>query len=69
MSSAQQRADNILERARRDGEALRQDADAYVAEVLMKLEEDLMRSLAVCAKRVTSGQRRPFHTRPPFTSL
>ncbi|MCP5101151.1 MAG: ATP synthase F0 subunit B [Chloroflexi bacterium] len=47
MSSAQQRADNILERARRDGEALRQDADAYVAEVLMKLEEDLMRSLAV----------------------
>ncbi len=46
-SSAQQRADNILERARRDAEALRRDADAYVVEVLNKLEEDLLRSLSV----------------------
>lgn len=46
-TSAQQRADNILERARRDGEALRNDADVYVVEVLMKLEEDLLRSLSV----------------------
>jgi hypothetical protein len=46
-SSAQQRADNILERARRDAEALRHDADAYVAEVLTRLEEDLLRSLNV----------------------
>lgn len=45
--AAQQRADNILERARRDAEALRQDADAYVVEVLLKLEEDLLRSLSV----------------------
>lgn len=46
-SSAQQRADNILERARRDAEALRRDADSYVVEVLNKLEEDLLRSLSV----------------------
>jgi cell division septum initiation protein DivIVA len=45
--SAQQRADNILERARRDAEALRQDADAYVIEVLSQLEDELLRSLTV----------------------
>jgi len=45
--SAQQRADNILERARRDAEALREDADAYVVEVLAQLEDELLRSLAV----------------------
>ncbi len=47
IQSAQQRAENILERARRDADALRNDADAYVVEVLMKLEEDLLRSLSV----------------------
>jgi hypothetical protein len=36
-----------MERARRDAEALRRDADVYVVEVLAKLEEDLQRSLAV----------------------
>ncbi len=46
-ASSQQRADNILERARRDADALRNDADAYVVEVLMKLEEDLLRSLSI----------------------
>lgn len=45
--SSQQRAENILERARRDADALRDDADGYVVEVLSKLEEDLLRSLAV----------------------
>ena len=45
--SAQQRADNILERARRDAEALRQDADAYVVEVLSQVEDELLRSLTV----------------------
>lgn len=47
MASAQQRADNILDRARREADTLRGDADAYVAEVLVKLEEDLLRSLSV----------------------
>ncbi len=45
--ASQQRADNILERARRDADALRGDADTYVVEVLTRLEEDLLRSLAV----------------------
>lgn len=53
-SSAQQRADNILERARRDAEALRRDADSYVVEVLNRLEEDLLRSLSV----VRNGMRK-----------
>ena len=46
-NTAQQRADNIMERARRDAEALRRDADVYVIDVLAKLEEDLLRSLSV----------------------
>jgi cell division septum initiation protein DivIVA len=54
MATAQQRAENILERARRDAEALRQDADVYVLEVLTKLEEDLSRSLTV----VRNGMRK-----------
>ena len=35
--AAQHRAENILERARRDSEGLRQDADVYIMEVLNKL--------------------------------
>jgi vacuolar-type H+-ATPase subunit H len=54
MASAQQRADNILERSRRDADALRNDADLYVIDVLTKLEEDLLRSLAV----VRNGMRK-----------
>lgn len=46
-SSAQTRAENILERARRDADALRQDANAYVVNELSALEEELLRSLAV----------------------
>jgi cell division septum initiation protein DivIVA len=45
--SAQQRAENIIERARRESDGLRHDADVYVVEVLAKLEEDLLRSLSV----------------------
>lgn len=45
--AAQQRGENILERARRDSEALRQDADAYVVEELTRLEDQLLRSLSV----------------------
>lgn len=47
LMAAQQRSDNILERGRRESEALRQDADAYVVEVLARLEEDLLRYLSV----------------------
>lgn len=54
MAAAQQRADTILERARRDADTLRHESDAYVMEVLSKLEEDLLRSLSV----VRNGMRK-----------
>jgi hypothetical protein len=47
VNAAQNRAENIVERARRDTEALRQDADVYIMDVLNRLEEDLMRTLKV----------------------
>ncbi len=46
-TSAHHRAENVMERARRDAEALRHEADVYVVNVLAKLEEDLLRSLSV----------------------
>jgi vacuolar-type H+-ATPase subunit E/Vma4 len=64
--SAQQRADNILERARRDAEALHHDADAYVVEVLAKLEDDLLRSLAVVRNGMRKVQtEQPLETAEP----
>lgn len=57
--SSQQRAENIMERARREAEALRHDADAYVVEVLIKLEEDLLRSLSVVRNGLTKVQAEP----------
>ncbi len=47
VNAAQHRAENIVERARRDSEALRQDADVYIVDVLNRLEEDLTRTLQV----------------------
>ncbi len=47
VNAAQNRAENIIERARRDTEALRQDADVYIMDVLNRLEEDLTRTLKV----------------------
>jgi len=55
--SSQQRADNILERARRDADVLRSDADTYVLEVLTRLEEDLLRSLAVVRNGLNKVQK------------
>jgi hypothetical protein len=46
-NAAQQRADHILTQARHEEIAIRQEADAYVMDVLANLEEDLLRSLAV----------------------
>lgn len=46
-SAAQQRAEHLMERARREADVLRHDADVYVVDVLTKLEEDLLRSIAV----------------------
>jgi len=47
VNAAQHRAENVLERARRDADALRQDADVYIMDVLNRLEEDLTRTLKV----------------------
>ena len=47
VNAAQHRAENILERARRDAEALRQDADVYIVDVLQRLEQDLARTMTV----------------------
>jgi prolyl oligopeptidase PreP (S9A serine peptidase family) len=47
VNAAQNRAENIIERSRRDAEALRQDADVYIMDVLNRLEEDLTRTLKV----------------------
>jgi hypothetical protein len=46
-TAAQERADHILGQARREEIAIRQEADAYVMDVLTSLEEDLLRSIAV----------------------
>ncbi|MCI0726515.1 MAG: ATPase [Chloroflexi bacterium] len=54
MIAAQQRADTVVERARREADTLRRDADAYIMEVLSRLEEDLLRSLSV----VRNGMRK-----------
>jgi cell division septum initiation protein DivIVA len=65
--SSQQRADNILERARRDADALRHDADSYVLEVLTRLEEDLLRSLAVVRNGLNKVQKEA-ETEPQATA-
>ncbi|CUS05159.2 conserved protein of unknown function [Candidatus Promineifilum breve] len=59
VNAAQNRAENIVERARRDSEALRQDADVYIMEVLNRLEEDLTRTLTV----VHNGLQKVEHER------
>ena len=47
VQTAQNRAKNIIEQARREAEAIRADADAYVLDVLKELEEQLIRNLTV----------------------
>ncbi len=67
VDSATQRADMILEHARREADALRQDADVYVVEVLAKLEEDLLRSLTVVRNGLEKVQPEPIEP-PPVVS-
>jgi DNA repair exonuclease SbcCD ATPase subunit len=45
--AAQARANNILEQARREAEAIRADADQYVLDVLRELEAQLIQNLTV----------------------
>lgn len=45
VQTAQNRAKNIIEQARREAEAIRAEADGYVMEVLHELETQLMRNM------------------------
>lgn len=47
ISAAERRAATIVERAQRDTEKLKADADTYVLQALSELEASLMRSLTV----------------------
>lgn len=47
VQTAQHRAANIIEQARREAEAIRADADSYVMDVLTELEAQLIRNLTV----------------------
>jgi regulator of protease activity HflC (stomatin/prohibitin superfamily) len=47
VKQAQQRAQTILERAQREADALKADADDYTIQTLSKLEEDLAKALSI----------------------
>ncbi len=47
VQTAQNRANNIIEQARREAEGIRADGDVYVMEVLKELESQLIRNLTV----------------------
>ncbi len=53
VQTAQNRARNILEQARREAEIIRADADTYVLQVLQELEEQLLRNLTVARNGIT----------------
>jgi hypothetical protein len=53
VQTAQNRASNIIEQARREAEVIRSDADAYVLEVLKELESQLIRNLTVARNGIT----------------
>ena len=46
-STAERRGQTIIDRARRDADAIKADADEYVVQALSELETNLMRSLTV----------------------
>ena len=47
VQTAHNKANNIVEEAKREAEAIRAEADSYVLEVLKELEEQLIRNLTV----------------------
>lgn len=47
VQTAQNRANNIIEQARREAEMVRAEADTYVMNVLQELEDQLLRNLTV----------------------
>jgi F0F1-type ATP synthase membrane subunit b/b' len=57
VQAAQNRAANIIEQARQDADAIRVDADTYVAEVLNELEGQLMKTLTVVRNGINKIQQ------------
>ena len=55
--AAEDRASTIVERARRDAESLRADADEYVIQVLSNLATDLERALTEARNGITRVQQ------------
>jgi cell division septum initiation protein DivIVA len=55
--AAEERANTIVERARRDAESLRADADEYVIQVLTNLATDLERALTEARNGITRVQQ------------
>jgi len=53
VQGAQARSETIVERAQRDAESLRADADEYVVQVLSRLASDLERALAEARNGIT----------------
>jgi hypothetical protein len=54
VQTAQNRARNIIEQARREAETIRADADSYVLQVLRELEDQLIRNLTVARNGITT---------------
>ncbi len=57
VQAAQNRAANIIEQARQDAEAIRNDADVYVLEVLTELENHLLKTLTVVRNGINKLQQ------------
>ena len=67
IKAADERATTIVERAKRDAESLRADADEYVIQVLDSLGADLERALKEVRNgilRVQESQRAPAEEEP-----
>jgi DNA repair exonuclease SbcCD ATPase subunit len=65
VQTAQNRAQNIIAQARREGETIRTDADVYVLEVLKELEGQLLHNLNIVRNGMTkiSEERESSRTR------
>lgn len=53
VQTAQNRANNIIDQARKEAEGIRADADDYVLQVLNELEDQLIRNLTVVRNGMT----------------
>lgn len=68
LALARQQGEEIIEKARLEAQRLRTGAEQYAEQVLMQLEQDISRTLAVIKNGrsyLQSRQRRKGHDRPP----